>query len=363
MISLGEFDKPEYTDERLFIDVLCVPQSNVDSGAVVRTTRSTYTGCWLVVFVDGNYLTRAWCALEIAVGMHAGCRLTVIGSCDMIKSKRFYDQIVATKESDADLIKVEILSIFETKEVFNEVVAGAMQVLFVNAQKSMHFARLGVPREERTEWKERLPSTNPKLLPRNKTEDWDVISGNLSSAILEATRRTLRVFLSSTLSDTVVEWRFFLQDVMPYLQACARNRGIDLEVSDMRFGNTDEENLSLELRLPELERCRKESAGLFCVLLTGDKYGPRPAPARIPQAELEGLLPLMSHEGSALVSEWYVLDENQLDSEKRPAPEFILKETEPITSQVRSQLEQTLRGAALVRGREEVHSALRDPKR
>ena len=350
-------------DERLFIDVLCVPQQNVESGAVVGTTRSTYTDCWLVVFVEGDYLTRAWCALEIAVGMDAGCRLTVIGSCDMIKGKDFYDQIVATKKTDADLIRKEILIIFQTKEVFNEVVAGAMQVLFVNAQKSMHFARLGVPREERTEWKERLPSTNPKLLPRNKTEDWDVISGNLSSAILEATRRTLRVFLSSTLSDTVVEWRFFLQDVMPYLQACARNRGIDLEVSDMRFGNTDEENLSLELRLPELERCRKESAGLFCVLLTGDKYGPRPAPARIPQAELEGLLPLMSHEGSALVSEWYVLDENQLDSEKRPAPEFILKETEPITSQVRSQLEQTLRGAALVRGREEVHSALRDPKR
>ena len=104
---------------------------------------------------------------------------------------------------------------------------------------------------------------------------------------------------------------------MPYLQAYAHNRGIDMEMSDMWLGNADEKTLSLEVRLPELERCRKESAGLSCVLLIGDKFGPRPAPARIQQADLEGLLPLMSHVGSALVSEWYVLDENRLDSEKR----------------------------------------------
>lgn len=143
MCCSDEFDKPDYQNERIFIDVLCVPQQDMDSPAVVGTTKSTYKDCWLVVFVDGNYLTRAWCAFEIAVGMSSGCRLTVIGSCDKITHKNFYEKIVATNESDVALIKVEILVIFKSVEVFNEVVANAMQVLFfkvvANAMQVLFF--------------------------------------------------------------------------------------------------------------------------------------------------------------------------------------------------------------------------------
>ena len=42
-------------------------------------------------------------------------------------------------------------------------------------------------------------------------------------------------------------WRFFLQDVVPNLKACAHHCCLDFDVSDMRFCNTREERLQPEL--------------------------------------------------------------------------------------------------------------------
>jgi hypothetical protein len=326
----GEFDKPEYQNENAFIDVLCVPQHDVETAAVVHTTMLTYSNCWLVIFVDGGCLRRAWCALEIAVGTSSGCRLTVLGSCDIITGKRFYEELEATFESDVGLIKGEILSIFKTEQAFNEVVASAMQVLFVVAQKNKEYPVFATPRAERAEWLARMPSTDPKTLPRDKEQDWAVVTGRMSAVKLDATTRALRVFLSSTFSDTVLEWRFFLQDVVPYLKVCARLRGLDFDVSDMRFGNKLEESLPLDIRLTELGRCGDESADVLCLLFLGNMYGPRPPPARIPKQELEGLLQKMTREEKDFVMDMYVLDENQLDSAGEPTPEYILIQPEEL---------------------------------
>jgi len=387
-----EFDKPEYRDEHAFIDVLCVPQKNVQTAEVVQTTKSTYSGCWLVIFVGGNCLRRAWCALEVAVGTSTKCRLTVLGSCEIITGKRFYEELEATVKSDIDLIKTEILQIFGTEQAFNEVVARAMQVLFVVAQKSKEYNVFTTPREQRVEWISRMSSTNPKMLPRDREQDWAVMTGKVSAIDLDATPRALRVFLSSTFSDTVLEWRFFLQDVVPYLKVCARNRGLDFDVSDMRFGNKHEESLQLDTRLAELERCRNKSADVFCLVLLGNMRGPRPAPARIPQLELEGLLRLMTEDESSMVLSKYVLDENQLDPQGLPTPEYILIQPKesvsadpgssplapedsggqlrfdvcgPVSEQHQNKaasIEEVLRTAALKRWPESA-SALHDPKR
>jgi hypothetical protein len=386
-----EFDKPEYQDEHTFIDVLCVPQRDVQSAAVVQATKSTFSGCWLVIFVGGNCLRRAWCALEIAVGTSTKCRLTVSGSCEIITGKRFYKELEATFQSDIDLIKVEILKIFQTEQAFNEVVARAMQVLFVVAQKSKEYNIFATPREQRVDWISRMSSTNPKMLPRDREQDWAVLTGKVSAVDLDATPRALRVFLSSTFSDTILEWRFFLQDVVPYLKVCARNRGLDFDVSDMRFGNKHEESLPLDTRSAELERCRTESAEVFCLVLLGNMCGPRPVPARVPRLELESLLPLMTADESALVRSRYVLDENQLDPQGLPTPEYILIQPKESVSvdpgnspfapedsgaqprldisgpfceqhQNIASIEEVLRTAALKRWQESA-SALRDPRR
>jgi hypothetical protein len=173
---------------------------------------------------------------------------------------------------------------------------------------------------------------------------------------------------------------------------CARNRGLDFDVSDMRFGNKHEESLSLDSRLAELERCRRESAELFCLVLHGNMRGPRPPPARIPQLELENLLPVMAEDESSMVRSKYVLDENQLDPHGLPTPEYILKNPMesvsvdsgrsplalgdtggqprmdgggPVSEQYQnkaSSIEEALRTAALKRWPESA-SALHDPKR
>jgi hypothetical protein len=387
-----EFDKPEYQDEHAFIDVLCVPQKDVQTAEVVQTTKSIYSGCWLVIFIDGNCLRRAWCALEIAVGTSTKCRLTVLGSCEIITGKRFYTELEATFQSDIDLIKMEILKIFGTEQAFNEVVARAMQVLFVVAQKSKEYNVFATPREQRVDWISRMSSTNPKMLPRDPEQDWAVMTGKVSAVDFDTTPRALRVFLSSTFSDTVLEWRFFLQDVVPYLKVCARNRGLDFNVSDMRFGNKHEESLPLDTRLAELERCRTESAEVFCLVLLGDLRGPRPAPSRIPQLELENLLQSMTEDKSSMVLSNYVLDENQLDPQGLSTPEYIfiqpnqlvsvdpgrspsapkdsggqprLDVAGPISEQHQnkaSSIEEVLRAGALKRWPESA-SALHDPKR
>ena len=102
-------------------------------GNVVGTTYSTYCGCWMVIFVDSDYLRRAWCLLEIAVGTSTGSRLTVIGSCDWISRKDFYQNMDATMKEDVPKIANEIIRIFRTYEEFNNIVAAAMQVLFLAA--------------------------------------------------------------------------------------------------------------------------------------------------------------------------------------------------------------------------------------
>ena len=323
----------------------------MDTAAVVLTTKAVYSNRWLVIFVNGNCLRRAWCALEIAVGTSSGCKLTVIGSCDIIKGKHFYEELQATVEKDIALIRTEIIQIFKSEKDFNEVVAQAMQTLFVVAQKSKKLPDMWPPRSQRAEWSSRMESKNPNIIPRDREQDWSIISGNASGASLRVTQHGLILFLSSIFSDTKLELNYAFQDVFEYVKECARNRGLDFNVSDMRFGNTHEESLPLEVRIAELERCAKESAGVFYVLVAGTMRGPTPAPARIPKAELESLLRLMDPEDSGSVRASYVLDENQLDSEGQSAPQYVLTEFEDMNrldkEKTRTLLEVALRKAAM----------------
>jgi hypothetical protein len=234
----------------------------------------------MVVFVDGKYLTRAWCCLEIAVSTSDDCKITVIGSCDAVAGKEFFDNIVATNKSDIELIKKEILKLFETKQSFNAVVASAMEVLFVEKHKRQACELFGTLRADRPEWIRYLSVTQLPSLPRDSSRDFDVLSGavNLnipfgaaSSANCNSTSRSLRIFLLSTLTDTVLEWSFFHQDVVQFLQQYARLCQMDLVLCDLRCGSRENEALPLETLIAEVERCKAESAGLSCIALIGDK--------------------------------------------------------------------------------------------
>ena len=197
----------------------------------------------------------------------------------------------------------------------------------MSAQSVMRCQLWDELREERSGWKDRLRSKNPPKNPRNKPEDWSAITGNMKEMGEIACKRVIRVFISSTFTDTVFERNYVLEDVIPYLKDAGRERGFDIIFSEMRFGIRDdasEDNKTSELCMEELENCEKQSAGVFYVLISTDKYGFRPLPRRIPQNEMEELRSKMDDEKKALVDKFYSLDTNALDKDGDQAPEFVM---------------------------------------
>lgn len=352
----GEFDKPEYKNARIFIDVLCVPQNALPD--VFETTKRTYSNCWMVVFVDGNYLTRAWCCLEIAFATMTGSRLTVIGQCSMVGSKNFFETMKATVETDIPEIKAAIKQLVKSNDEsqaahrFNNRVSHAMEVLFIQAHKDRVCNLFGgKARAVRDDWGERMKFVSPEHIPRDREKDWAVLTG-LAETVQQAWSRTVRLFLLSTQTDTVLEWSFFFQDCVQYLMDCARERGLELILSDMRNGSREEDALPLDALAAELRCCMDNSAGLACLAILGSKYGFRPAPARIPKAEFEELVKRMSDDNAVLCKEVY-----EEDCNKVPAPEYVLAK-DPC-----SKVTAALRDAALLLWPEAVDKELRDPTR
>jgi hypothetical protein len=232
-----------------------------------------------------------------------------------------------------------------------------MEVLFVQAHKDRVCDLFtGSARSDRDEWKRRMKFDSPAHLPRDREKDWAVLTGRAEEVEVAASR-TVRVFLLSTQMDTVLEWSYFLQDCAQYLMVCARLRGLDLILSDMRNGSREEDALPLDALAAELKCCIGKSADLACLAILGSKYGFRPAPTCIPEAEFEDLVKLMPDDerNTALCKEAYELDRNRL-----PTPEYVLKEG---WCRSNSELTTTLRNAARRLWPDAVDKELHDPKR
>ena len=87
----------------------------------------------------------------------------------------------------------------------------------------------------------------------------------------------LMVFYSSTFTDTQMERDLLQNDVLKELNKHARSRNTPVIVSfvDMRWGVKDENTLDHQTWpacSKEIERCRKESDGIFFVSLQSHKY-------------------------------------------------------------------------------------------
>jgi hypothetical protein len=138
MHPADEFSKPAYKGQRVFIDVLVVPQMQVTSPEVVQTTKSNYRDCWVVIFLKGSIFTRAWCCLEAAICTSAKCKISVVGTLDSSKGSNYFDTMQATVESDVALIKQEIMALFGSPDRFNSEVARAsndiLQIMQANIE-------------------------------------------------------------------------------------------------------------------------------------------------------------------------------------------------------------------------------------
>ena len=115
-------DKAELAEnigDLLFIDVLCVTQFTISSSAqVINTTDLIYCNCKVLVFLDDDYLGRAWCLAECGQYTRAEskCVIVVYGKADFKPGSDFLRGMKAGVTADLPLIEAYILDKFLSKE-------------------------------------------------------------------------------------------------------------------------------------------------------------------------------------------------------------------------------------------------------
>ncbi len=125
--------------------------------------------------------------------------------------------------------------------------------------------------------------------------------------------RTFRVFLSSTFEDLKAERDALHERVFPRLRALCLARGARFQAIDLRWGISEEAALdqqTLPICLAEIARCREVSPRPNFIALLGDRYGWRPLPAEIPEAEYEMIREHLTYGEEQQISAWYRLDAN-----------------------------------------------------
>ena len=232
------------------------------------------------------------------------------------------------------------------------------------------------PRFERPEWRKRLELAasarfDPIERPANTVKD--ILRGNLvpDSAIhkLGTRQPAIRLFLSSTFTDTELERNVLIEDVYPFLKALGQRMRVQVyQSSEMRWGIRSEASSShqtSEICMQEIARCQEESTGVSYVLILGNKYGFRPFPAKLPETEftlLHDEIKRRAEDSGAAKSdeqarstntkalkyleEWYVLDNNAVPPTRvlRPVGK---DESDAWWSDIFPTLQTTLRAAAL----------------
>jgi WD40 repeat protein len=134
--------------------------------------------------------------------------------------------------------------------------------------------------------------------------------------------RTFRVFLSSTFRDLDLEREAFRERVVPELRRLCRSGGADFQAVDLRWGISAEAGLdqrTMQICLAEVRRCLALTPRPNFVVLLGERYGWRPAPAEIPSTLFTELAEA-ADDGNQLLRRWYALDTNAVPASYRLLP-------------------------------------------
>ncbi|MCD7884161.1 MAG: DUF4062 domain-containing protein, partial [Lachnospiraceae bacterium] len=127
--------------------------------------------------------------------------------------------------------------------------------------------------------------------------------------------RMIRVFLSSTFRDFMVERNQLNRCVFSELETYCRKQGVSFQVIDLRWGIPEQSahnNETMKICLNEIDRCQKLSPNMNFLILCGSRYGWRPLPAFISSADWEQMFTKMTEREKTLLADWYLLDENDL---------------------------------------------------
>ncbi|CAF2694205.1 unnamed protein product [Rotaria sp. Silwood2] len=144
-----------------------------------------------------------------------------------------------------------------------------------------------------------------------------IFYGNLHN-LPSLASKIVRIFTSSTFTDTSMERNSLMQHTYPKLKEyCREKHGLEFQVVDMRWGVRDEatdDHKTTELCMQEIDNCQRVSVGPNFVVFLAQKYGYRPLPTKIEEAEFRNILSVSSPDDARLLSLWYKLDSNNIPS-------------------------------------------------
>ncbi|XP_068752515.1 NACHT domain- and WD repeat-containing protein 1-like isoform X2 [Montipora capricornis] len=126
-------------------------------------------------------------------------------------------------------------------------------------------------------------------------------------------QKTVRIFLSSTFTDTRLDRNELMQEVFEPIRDLCQQRGVAFEVVDLRWGVRQEsvdDHRVVNICMEEIKRCQEISLGIAFIALLGDKYGWRPLPSSVDSDEFESLLEHIDKLDRELVTTWYLRDDN-----------------------------------------------------
>jgi hypothetical protein len=127
--------------------------------------------------------------------------------------------------------------------------------------------------------------------------------------------RIIRLFISSTFEDMTNERNAIHKHVFPRLKAYCEENGFRFQAIDLRWGISEEASIdqrTMEICLKEVERCQQVTKRPNLLILLGDRYGWRPLPYTIPDADHLKIRKFISEAGRKLLDKWYRKDENNI---------------------------------------------------
>ncbi|KAK3095848.1 hypothetical protein FSP39_019955 [Pinctada imbricata] len=162
---------------------------------------------------------------------------------------------------------------------------------------------------------------DPLVLERQRKIK-SIISGDLSMDY-PSTTKVVRIFTSSTFTDTKYERNRLMEHAYPRMKEFCQMKGYEFQVVDMRWGIQHEaanDHSTVDLCLQELRNCQRLSTGPNFVSLLSHKYGYRTLNRQIDVTEFEALLGYegMDQNTRNLLKRWYKKDENACP------PEYVL---------------------------------------
>nr|XP_002741812.1 PREDICTED: leucine-rich repeat and WD repeat-containing protein KIAA1239-like [Saccoglossus kowalevskii] len=158
-----------------------------------------------------------------------------------------------------------------------------------------------------------------------------LLFGKVGDTLPPLRSRVVRIFTSSTFTDTSVERNALMSEIYPKIKDyCKTNYGLEFQVVDMRWGVRDEatdDHMTSQLCMNEIKACQKLSTGPNFVTFLCQKYGYRPFPPKIPADEFEAMRDVLNGDGKSvdILNDWFQKDANAVP------PIYILQ---PISSKL-----------------------------